>query len=234
MLCPDGEYPQCEDLPLCHLPVYHGCYSPRYLCVCTALLFIQWDSIMSQPRLFIVHGFTANPDKHWFPWLKGRAEALGMEVIIPAMPNTMAPQESEWLETLRHQVGRVDENTWFIGHSLGCITILRYLMEQPADRVAAGIIMVSGFDEPVANLPELNEFTTEPLTITASIARIPHQAVIASLNDDIVPTAFTLRLAQRLEAPLYALPASGHFLDREGFDTLPLIETLLRDFTRPM
>lgn len=188
---------------------------------------------MKKSRLIIVHGFMATPADHWFGWLKERAEALGMTVIIPQMPDSGAPDAQRWQETLRQQVGEVDDGTYFVGHSLGCITALRYLSRRLDKERAGGIIMVSGFSEPVPVLPELDAFTAAPLDNLENLTGITRRAVIASLNDDIVAAEYSLRLSQQLNAPLYGLPDGGHFLDRDGFDTLPLTETLLRQFVTP-
>mgnify|MGYP001110104106 CR=1 FL=1 len=186
---------------------------------------------MASKRLFIVHGFMAGPDHHWFGWLKKEAELLGMTVHIPAMPDPMAPDETAWLSALQAAVGEPDGDTWFVGHSLGCITILRYLDQQPPGRPAGGVIMVSGFSDAVPALPELEPFTRAPLDAAQLIRHIPQRIVVASLNDEIVPPALTLRLSQQLNAPFYGLPESGHFLDRDGFSELPLVAGLLRRLT---
>ncbi len=47
----------------------------------------------------------------------------------------------------------IDENTVLIGHSLGCVTALRFL--QHAGQSVAGYVLVSGFDEEQPTLPEL-------------------------------------------------------------------------------
>lgn len=144
------------------------------------------------------------------------------------MPTPMAPDDAAWLAALQAAVGGVDSETWFVGHSLGCITTLRYLSRQAPGCRAGGIIMVSGFSEPVPALPELDAFTRTPLDSAQLIGLVPHRVVVASLNDEIVPPAITLRLSQQLHAPFYGLPDSGHFLDRDGFKTLPLVAGLLR------
>lgn len=185
---------------------------------------------MKKARLIIVHGFMASPEDHWFRWLEAQAATLGMEVTVPAMPDSAAPDEARWLETLGQYAGDVDEQTYFVGHSLGCITALRYLSGRPAEQRAGGIIMVSGFSEPVPLLPELDGFTASPLENLESLTGIAHRAVLVSLNDEIVPPAYTLRLSQQLAAPLYGLPGCGHFLDRDGFETLPQVAALLRGF----
>lgn len=62
------------------------------------------------------------------------------------------------------------------------------------------------------------------------ISNVRQRAVIASLNDTIVPAAFSLRLSQQLAAPFYGIPDSGHFLGREGVTELPLVASLLQQF----
>jgi len=185
---------------------------------------------MASPRLFIIHGYTAGPHHHWFDWLKAEAEALGMAVTVPALPNSQHPEDKAWQTALAECVGEVDSQTWFVGHSLGCITALRYLNHQPVGQDAAGVIMVAGFSDNVPPLPELDAFMSAPFDASCIVQRLPHRAVIASLNDDIVPPALSLKLSQQLNAPFYALPDYGHFLSRNGITELPLVLQLLRQF----
>ncbi|KAB8307569.1 serine hydrolase family protein [Erwinia endophytica] len=186
---------------------------------------------MSSTRLVIVHGFMAAPTHHWFQWLKNEAETAGMQVLIPPMPDSDAPDLNKWLNALENTVGQSDENTWFIGHSLGCITILRYLTEKSATCKAAGMIMVSGFSEPVEGLALLHPFTQVEIAAERIINGVRHRAVLASLHDDIVPPEYSLRLSQQLDADFYAVPHAGHFLGRDGFHELPRVLALLNDFT---
>ena len=51
---------------------------------------------MSQTRLFIVHGYTASPDAHWFPWLKAELEARDVRVEVLAMPDPHHPEPATW------------------------------------------------------------------------------------------------------------------------------------------
>jgi len=78
-------------------------------------------------RVFIVHYWGGNPRSCWYPWLKKELEAKGYKVIVPLMPDTENPKIDRWVAKLKSVVGKLDENTFFIGHSVGCQTILRYL-----------------------------------------------------------------------------------------------------------
>ena len=76
-------------------------------------------------RVLIIHGWESNSREHWFLAEKERLEKLGYEVVVPDMPNTLHPQKEEWVKVIEDF--NPDENSILIGHSLGGVTILRYL-----------------------------------------------------------------------------------------------------------
>ncbi|MFI5779694.1 alpha/beta hydrolase [Nocardia sp. NPDC051570] len=47
-------------------------------------------------RTFIVHGYSASVDAHWFPWLAERLENAGHRVSIVDLPTPTAPIRREW------------------------------------------------------------------------------------------------------------------------------------------
>jgi len=94
-------------------------------------------------RVFIIHGWEGHPDEAWFPWLKTQLEKRGFEVYVPSMPNTEEPKIEEWVPHLKEMVKDPDENTFFVGHSIGCQTILRYL--QDINSKVGGVVFVAGW-----------------------------------------------------------------------------------------
>src|SRR4030067_1715780 len=100
-------------------------------------------------RLIIVHGWEGDPEEGWFPWLKTEMEKRGWEGSVPAMPNSAEPKQARWLPYLQTVVGKVDKNTFMVGHSLGCITILRFLEQLPKKESIGGAILVAGVDNPL-------------------------------------------------------------------------------------
>ena len=98
-------------------------------------------------RVVIVHGFKSKPDTNWKPWLKEELRAKGFTVEVPAMPNTAHPVASEWNEKLTGTVGNPNEDTYLVGHSLGSITVLRYLESLKGDQRVGGAILLAGFGE---------------------------------------------------------------------------------------
>lgn len=94
---------------------------------------------MSSRRAFIIHGWSGSPGEGWLPWLGRELEQRDFSVVRPAMPSTDAPKINAWVEHLRDIVGFVDAHTYFVGHSIGCQTILRYLETLPRDSRVGGV-----------------------------------------------------------------------------------------------
>lgn len=110
-------------------------------------------------RVIIVHRWEGGSHDDWRPWLKSELEKMGYEVLVPDMPDTDAPVIEKWVHKLAEVVGIPDSETYFIGHSIGCQTILRYL--ETIDAQVGGALFVAGWfnlenleDEEVAEIAE--------------------------------------------------------------------------------
>jgi predicted alpha/beta hydrolase family esterase len=180
-------------------------------------------------QLVIVHGFLSTPRHHWFNWLKARFERQGIAVFLPRLPNPRMPMLADWLATLKQTLPCPDENTWFIGHSLGCITLLHYLDSLTAHHKVGGTILVSGFSEPLPKLPQLDTFTRHVPCFSDLKAVIQQRIALLSLNDQVVPPHMTLQLSRQLSAELYSFADCGHFLGCDGFTRFPALDLILHD-----
>jgi len=96
-------------------------------------------------RVFIVHGWGGHEKEGWFPWLKNKLEEKGFEVFVPTMPDTNHPRIDAWIDHLKEVVGEVDQDTHFVGHSIGCQTIMRFLEQLPEDAKVGKLVFVAGF-----------------------------------------------------------------------------------------
>ena len=94
-------------------------------------------------RVFIVHGWGDKPDDHWIPYLKNQLEGSGFEVEALAMPNPDEPKIEPWVAKLNEAVGKVDQDTLYVGHSVGCQTVMRHLEQQPDGTVCGGALFVA-------------------------------------------------------------------------------------------
>lgn len=173
-------------------------------------------------KVYIIHGYDAHPQKHWFVWLKNELEKdNNVSVDILNLPNANNPTLESWINALNEQINKIDENTFFIGHSLGCITTLRYLEGLDSKKVG-GVLLVSGFDKPLSILPSLDPFVKEPLDYKKLQKNIKQKIVLSAKDDEIVPTELSKDLAKNLGAEFIQAKQGGHFMETDGFKTFPL------------
>jgi len=94
-------------------------------------------------RVFIIHGWGGGPEGACLPWLKTKLEEKGFEVVASQMPNTAVPIIKDWVNYISKLVGTPDEQTYFVGHSIGCQAIMRYL--QTIDKKVGGALFIAGW-----------------------------------------------------------------------------------------
>jgi len=176
---------------------------------------------MSRSRVYIVHGYLASPQDHWFPWLETELAKLHVQATTLPMPRSDQPHGPTWARFIAERIQAPDEHTYFVGHSLGCICILRYLETLRHVNRVGGLILVSGFIDRVEQLPQLDEFTADKIDAQRLIDMAPRRTVVASTDDSIVPYVHSATLAQRLEAKLCVVRGGGHFLASDGFTEFP-------------
>ena len=78
-------------------------------------------------KVYLVHCWEGTSNDGWYPWIEEELKKFDVQVVRFDMPNTDSPQIEEWVNTLDHQVTELNNNIYFIGHSIGCQTIMRYL-----------------------------------------------------------------------------------------------------------
>lgn len=174
-------------------------------------------------NVYVVHGYTSASSAEWFPWLKNKLTEIDISTTIFDMPNPNDPKVNEWDAYLDKNITECSESTILVGHSLGCITLLRYLEKQSDDRKIGGIILVSGFLEPITTLPILDPFIKQNLNTPKLIKMIEKRLVISSLDDSIVPYQLSCELAKQIDAKLITVENGGHFIGQEGFTEFPLV-----------
>lgn len=173
-------------------------------------------------RVFIIHGWEGSPDSNWFPWLKNELKKKSFAVAVTQMPNAAFPQLSEWLAHLRKIVGEPDKKTYFIGHSLGSIAILRYFESLSEREKAGGAILTAAFAEPIG-IEILENFFANPLDF-GKIKKVTDKiVVINSDNDHHVPLKQGELLRDKLNAKLIIVPNGQHLNTGNGYFEFPLV-----------
>ena len=93
-------------------------------------------------KIYIIHCWDGTKEDGWYPWLDKELSNENNKVYRFNMPNTSNPKIEEWVSFLDKQIETLDDKTYFVGHSIGCQTILRYLQTKDICKVG-GILFVA-------------------------------------------------------------------------------------------
>ncbi|MBN6517302.1 serine hydrolase family protein [Acinetobacter pittii] len=177
-------------------------------------------------QIFVLHGYSASIDDHWFLDLKHQIENENTTVTLIPFPDSENPDVDAWQKVLDQHIPKVDENTYFVAHSLGVITLLHFLQRHDYQNIG-GMILVSGFSGLISDSSVLNSYITKSKVDTDYFKGIKKKLVYLSDNDDLVPPKLTIELAKEIDAPYITVPNGGHFLGREGYTKFPqLVDSL--------
>jgi predicted alpha/beta hydrolase family esterase len=165
---------------------------------------------MIKKKVIFVHGYGEYIEDFWPNWLEREFVKYGFDFLYFKMPDPMYPQVDQWLAHLQSNNLEINTETYFIGHSLGCITIARYLSSLSSGKVAGACIFVSGFCT-MPNIPLLSDFCTKPLDYSKVKKHAKEFIVIFSDDDHIVPPRFSQELAEKLDARIIKEEGKGHY-----------------------
>lgn len=179
------------------------------------------------PNAIIIHGWGADSQSNWFPWLKIELEKRGINTTVPDFPNTQNPKLAEWLRFFEQNLS-VDTNTILIGHSLGVPFILRLLERLPESQKVKACFLVSGFTRPLG-YTETESFVVQPLNWVKVRACSNKFVVINSDDDPYIPLALGQELAKNLGVELIVEHNAGHINAPGGFLAYPeLLKLILK------
>jgi len=161
-------------------------------------------------KAIIIHCWGGYPDYCWYPQTKKELEEKGYEVIVPEMPEADEPKLALWLPMLQSIAPNPNENLHLIGHSAGCITIMRYL-EQLSDTQKVGrVIFVAGFTDDLG-YKELKNFFTTPIQFEKIRTKAKNFTVIHSDNDPYVDLKHADIFKEKLGADVIIKHNMRHF-----------------------
>ncbi|MFW5846765.1 MAG: RBBP9/YdeN family alpha/beta hydrolase [Nanoarchaeota archaeon] len=153
----------------------------------------------------------------WFNWLKQELSKKGFKVISFDMPNTNNPKIEQWINFLECEINPedIDEETYFIGHSIGCQTILRYLEKLHKHKRIAGCVFVAGWFDIINLEQEELEIAHPWINSKINFNRIKDHTdnflAIFSNDDPYVPFEEQDKFKNNLGAKIKIKHNSGHF-----------------------
>jgi len=174
-------------------------------------------------RVFIVHRWEGGSQDDWRPWLKSELEQKGFEVTVPDMPDTQTPVIEKWVSHLAEVVGTPDEDTYFIGHSIGCQTILRYL--ESLNTPVGGAIFVAGWfnlenmeDEEVKVIAR--PWIETPINLEKVKSMLPMSVLIISEDDPYGAFIENTEKFAQVVTHTVVLPNAGHITQNKELAVL--------------
>jgi predicted alpha/beta hydrolase family esterase len=183
------------------------------------------DINLSNNRVFIIHGWGGSPNEKWIKWLGKELEKKNINVSIPLMPSKDRPKINEWVTFLKNKIGTPNENLFFVGHSIGCQAIIRYLESLPYNIKIGGAVFVAGW----FHLKELdsdeeiiaNPWIATPINYNKVKEKTDNFIAIFSTNDPVVPITDANIFKNKLGAEIIIEKNKGHFDEEDGIFVLP-------------
>ena len=190
-------------------------------------------------KAIIIHGWAGYPEEGWFPWLRQELENSGWLVQVPTMPNSEEPKIDTWVSKLAEIVGNPDEQTYLIGHSMGCQAILRYLSELSGKKVG-GIVLVAGFLKlrPLETEEEediLRPWIETPIDFSKVREAANNIALVFSDNDPWVPMEENIKLFKQnlgQETKIVKEHKRGHLSGNDGVVELPAVLEVITEYLK--
>lgn len=173
---------------------------------------------MLTPSIYLVPRWGGTIHADWYDWfVEEAAKRYGLEVARLKMPNWHQPDVKESVQFLAEQIPSLHPDTYFIGHSVGCQAILRFLastLEADETLTVGGLLFVAGWINVVKSWSTLDPWLANQSLPYALIAeRTNQKTVVISDNDPFTPDfkANEALWRNRLKADVRLSAGRGHF-----------------------
>ncbi|MFP7394056.1 alpha/beta hydrolase [Niallia circulans] len=174
-------------------------------------------------KLYLMDGYGGSPEINWLSDINKDFNNSFNIQIVEYTDATIA-NVKQWDLDLDKAI-KEPNNAYFICHSLGCVTFLRYLSRYNIQ--IKGAVFVSGFAESIEAFPQFDPYMQE-----INLDKIKHllgdSFLISSRTDTIIDWRISNTLADKLEIPFILLPSGGHFTSGEGIIEMPPVKDIIK------
>ncbi len=168
-------------------------------------------------KAYLIHGWGGNSEGGWFEWLKVELPKKGFEVVAFDMPDSENPRIESWVKHMEKNISgeELNDKTYFIGHSVGCQTIMRYLEKLPKQKELGGCVFVAGWFDLINLEPEEISIAHPWINTKIDFERIIRHTnnflAIFSDNDPYVHLDEQEKFRKNLGAKIIIKKKQGHF-----------------------
>lgn len=187
------------------------------------------ELLSKKKRAFIIHRWDGNPNTDWYPWLRRELERGGFDVETPQMPNTSEPEIDPWVKHLKKIVGKLNKDTYFVAHSIGCQAVMRFLERENYNDKIGKIIFIAGWFK-LKNLENkearkiAKPWINTPINFDKIKQKISKLTVFLSTNE---PYGFVEEnktiFIEKLNAKVLIKKDKGHFTEDDKVKEMPEI-----------
>ncbi len=180
-------------------------------------------------NVYIVHRWEGTPESDWYQGLATELRDLFKVHVLP-MPNPDEPVIQEWVEFLEKNILSLTEDTYFVGHSIGCQAILRFLAAQTKTvgkvaLVAPWTTLSPAATEGVEGIAE--PWLQTPIDWLSVRIKAEQFMCLFSDNDPYVPIENCHVFQNNLDAKISILKSKGHFTEDDGVTQLPELSAFI-------
>lgn len=160
-------------------------------------------------KAVIIHLWEGYPEYCWYQNTKIELEQFGFIVDVPQMPEPNLPKMDRWVSTLRDIIKKPSDDVYLIGHSIGAVTILRYLESLTNSERVGGVVLVAGFTDDMG-YEVFSNFFAQPLRFEKIKNKAKNFTVIISNDDPYVDIKYGYELSEKLDGELIIKKGMKH------------------------
>lgn len=177
---------------------------------------------MSNPNVILIHGNGgATIEDIWFPDVKDKLEAAGLEVVTQTMPDNYRARSFKWLPFIENELG-ANESSIIIGHSSGAVAAMRYA---ETHRTFGSVLVGASHTDLGIRSERMSGYFDEPWDWDAIKANQDWIGQFASPDDPYIPVEEPRHIHTQLDTEYHELAHRGHFTE----PNFPEVVTLVKE-----
>ncbi|MBS0185490.1 MAG: alpha/beta hydrolase [Proteobacteria bacterium] len=156
---------------------------------------------------------------NWFPSLKSKLEAHGLEVISAKFPDPDLARETFWIPFLSDDL-KVDKNTILVGHSSGAVAAMRFAEKH---EIMGSVLVGACYTDLGDEKEKLSGYFDRPWNWDAIKKNQQWTILFASQDDPWIPIKEARYIHDKLNCEYHEYKDQGHFggnYDKKSFPEL--------------
>ena len=181
-------------------------------------------------KFYLIPGWGAN--SNYFKELKIYLENNKIKAETFDMPDTNNPKIELWIEFLKNRIKNIDKNAYFVGHSIGCQTIMRFLETLPENVKVGGAYFIAGWFT-LKGLDDYEKKIAKPwletnINFDKIIKHTNNFIALFSDDDPVVPLDNASLFKERLKAKIDIMKNKEHFDSFNDFNEFEKILNFIK------